>query len=1088
MASAGSIDLDLRINNRQFNKQVDGIQKQTTKAFSAMSVAVGNIVSGMIGKITSGIGNFVKDSIEAGSELSELQNVVDSVFTTMNEKVNSFAKGALDAYGLTEKQAKKMVGTFGAMSESFGYTEKQAYSMATALTGLTGDVASFYNLDIDEAYTKMKSVYTGETESLKELGVVMTQAALDQFALANGYGKTTAKMSEQEKVALRLAFVQDKLKVASGDFLKTQDSWANQARILEGQFESLKTAIGEGLINVLTPVIRVINTIMAKLVQLANAFKSFTAMITGNKNQSGAGAAMKDVSDAAGEAASSTEQVEDAANGAAKAAKAAQKSLMGFDEINKLSKTDSGSDSGGGDVSGALFDDIDFGSAVDEMENKANSAMDALLNRAKELMDLFKEGFKAGLGDDFEASLERTKEHIQNIGKSLQDIFTDPRVVESANKCFDKIAYALGQVAGSVVSIGQTIGENLFGGIDYYLDQNKDFIKDRLVGIFDATGEIAEIVGNFSQTIAEIFEVFRGDTAKQCTADFIGIFANAFLSIKQLALQVGRDVLYCITQPIIDNKDKIKQAIENTLKPLSTILSTFNTSVKATFEKVFQVYDERIRPAFEGIASGLSSLLSTILDTYNQYVAPVVDSLANTFSEVWASKIQPTIDKIIELIGKLATLVSTLFQNIVVPFINWLISTLGPVLMPLIKTIGQTVLKVIGSISTVLGGIIDILGGIIDFISGVFSGNWELCWNGIKSIFEGFCGTIEGLISGLINFITGIFSGLINILSGIVSLLWQIICGIFTTAINAITSIVSTGFNLIAGIITNINENIKFFIGTIWNMIKGILLTILDSIKTIFQTVWESIKLIITTIVNIIKTVITTVFNGIKSVIMSIFNAIKAYITTVWNEIKMVITTVINLIKLATSNGFGAMKTAISNVMSAIRSTIESTFNGIWNFMKGIINTILGGIQGLVNGVINGLNSMIRALNSVSFDTPDWVPGIGGKSFGFNIGELSTVSLPRLATGGYVRANQPQPVIVGDNKTQGEIISPENKMLEVMLEALNQFFKQLGDAGYSSRGDGEVGDIVIPIYLDGSLLDEVIVTAQQRRNLRSGGK
>ena len=188
-----------------------------------MSVAIGNIFANMATKAVESIGNFVKDSIDKGSELTELENVVDSVFTTMSDKVDTFAKNALDTYGLTEKQAKKMVGTFGAMSKSFGYSEQQAYNMSTALAGLAGDVASFYNLDIDEAYTKMKSVFTGETETLKELGVVMTQAALDEFAMSRGIGKTTAKMSEQEKVALRLAFVQDKLKTATGDVIRTQD-------------------------------------------------------------------------------------------------------------------------------------------------------------------------------------------------------------------------------------------------------------------------------------------------------------------------------------------------------------------------------------------------------------------------------------------------------------------------------------------------------------------------------------------------------------------------------------------------------------------------------------------------------------------------------------------------------------------------------------------------------------------------------------------------------------------------------------------------------------------------------------------------
>ncbi|MFR3753578.1 MAG: hypothetical protein ACLTW9_17140 [Enterocloster sp.] len=112
---------------------------------------------------------------------------------------------------LSETMAKKFTGTSGAMAKAFGFSEQAAYEMSTTLTGLAGDVASFYNISQDEAYTKLKSVFTGETESLKDLGVVMTQSALDAYALANGYSKTTAKMSEMEKVALRYKFVQDQL-------------------------------------------------------------------------------------------------------------------------------------------------------------------------------------------------------------------------------------------------------------------------------------------------------------------------------------------------------------------------------------------------------------------------------------------------------------------------------------------------------------------------------------------------------------------------------------------------------------------------------------------------------------------------------------------------------------------------------------------------------------------------------------------------------------------------------------------------------------------------------------------------------------
>lgn len=139
----------------------------------------------------------------------------------MSKQVDTFAQGAAASFGLSETMAKKFTGTFGAMAKAFGFNEKAAYEMSTALTGLAGDVASFYNISQDEAYTKLKSVFTGETESLKDLGVVMTQSALDSYTLANGFGKTTKAMSEGEKVALRYKFVQDQLALASGDFIRT---------------------------------------------------------------------------------------------------------------------------------------------------------------------------------------------------------------------------------------------------------------------------------------------------------------------------------------------------------------------------------------------------------------------------------------------------------------------------------------------------------------------------------------------------------------------------------------------------------------------------------------------------------------------------------------------------------------------------------------------------------------------------------------------------------------------------------------------------------------------------------------------------
>ena len=272
MAKAdGSVIIDTRIDTDGIDKGTKEIKKELLdvgdNAGKTSEIVGDDLVGGFkkLGKaivaagVIDAIVDFGKEAIEFGSDLEEVQNVVDVTFETMSDKVNQFAKDAQKSAGLSEKMAKQYVGTFGAMADSFGFTEQEAYEMSTALTQLSGDVASFYNLSQDEAMNKLKGVFTGETEALKELGVVMTQTALDSYALANGFGKTTAQMTEQEKVALRYQFVMDQLSAASGDFVRTQDSWANQSKILSLQWESLMATIGSGLIDTLIPGVEVIN-------------------------------------------------------------------------------------------------------------------------------------------------------------------------------------------------------------------------------------------------------------------------------------------------------------------------------------------------------------------------------------------------------------------------------------------------------------------------------------------------------------------------------------------------------------------------------------------------------------------------------------------------------------------------------------------------------------------------------------------------------------------------------------------------------------------------------------------------------------
>ncbi len=296
-----------------------------------------------------------------------------------------------------------------------------------------------------------------------------------------------------------------------------------------------------------------------------------------------------------------------------------------------------------------------------------------------------------------------------------------------------------------------------------------------------------------------------------------------------------------------------------------------DTSVKDTFEKIFQVYDEKIRPAFEGIADGLSSLLGVILDTYNQYIAPVFDELSEKFAEVWQEHVQPVIDKAVELFGKLAECVSVLWKNVLEPWLEWIVSTVVPILAPVFEILGKTVLDVFGAIADTIGGFMEILGGVLDFITGIFTGDWNKCWEGI-----------------------------------------------------------------------------------------------------------------------------TAAVNGAK------------------------------------------------DMMAGILEQITAIFRGQWNVIKSIINSILGGVEKMANGVVRAINGVIRSMNALKFDIPDWVPGMGGKSFGFNIGQVKGVSIPRLAKGGIV--STPTLAMMGENNKK-EAVVPLERNLEWRDAIAGKIVERMGAGG-----------------------------------------
>ena len=623
--NVGSVDFELLLNSNPFNKGL----KDTTNTIKSSGIE--NSLK-KIGKLAvaafsvKAIVNFGKECIDLGSDLTEVQNVVDVTFGSLNTEVNRFAENAITQFGLGQTVTKKYVGTFGAMAKAFNFSNKEALAMSETLTGLTGDVASFYNLSSDEAYTKLKSVFTGETETLKDLGVVMTQNALDQYALANGYGKTTSKMSEQEKVALRYKFVLDKLNIANGDFARTSDSWANQTRVLGLRFNELKATLGQGFINIFTPIVKGINMVLSKLQVLANAFKSFTEMIFGN---AGGDDSTSNVSNLASDASKASDAVSGIGDSAKKSAKDL-KSLASFDTAQILKKDDSDSSSSGSGSGG--IDTSGLGDLTNFAMQQANAQMDNFIKKSKELFSIFKEGFD----DAFEnTNFDGIIDSCERIKTALTEIFTDSDITEYAAEWVDTVLYNMGRMTGSVASVGVTIADNLLGGFANFLEQNEEDIQEHIMNIFSISSESWDLLGDISETFADIFAVFRGPEAKQCTADIIAIFTDGILGVYEIVGKFTNDILYIIAQPFIENKDLIKNALEGLLQPISSVLETIKQGIQDTFSKFWEVYDTYIRPAVENIKDGFSSILETILNVLNENIKPILDEWASRFDLLW---------------------------------------------------------------------------------------------------------------------------------------------------------------------------------------------------------------------------------------------------------------------------------------------------------------------------------------------------------------------------------------------------------------------------------------------------------------------
>ena len=573
MASDGVLNFETKIDEKGFNKGVKNISK-SAKGLSGSIKAIGAAaIAAAAAVVTKKLTQIASQAIELASDVQEVQNVVDTAFGSMAYKVEEFADVAIEQFGMSKLAAKQTASTYMSMGKAMGLSMDAASDMAVEIAKLTGDVASFYNLSQDLAATKLKGIWTGETEGLKDLGVVMTEANLQQYALTQGTGKAYNAMSQAEKVTLRYSYVMDALADAQGDFAKTSDSWANQTRVLSETWKELLSIIGGGLIRVLTPVITVINRILAALVTLANTFAKTIGQLFGWN---------KEVTVSAGASVEAAEGQEELAGATADAGDAASGALASFDKLNVL-QSDTG---GSGAAAGASGPQVDIVDGETNLQDNTG-VIDKLSKKVQELQPYV---------DRLRAAWDRLKTSFDNFWNSpgVQ------KIVGWVKELFDWTSTRLS--ASFILALAGAID-----GISGALDILSGFIN---IVVSLITGDFNMAATGFRTMLDGMKNILRGFGT---IVESVLIFALGHTAVEAMKTWLT-NALNWFTQTKV-----YTTGIQTVFKGVITFLKgAFSKDWKLAWEGVTKIFKGIINTITSIVESGVNMIISAINWCINQ--------------------------------------------------------------------------------------------------------------------------------------------------------------------------------------------------------------------------------------------------------------------------------------------------------------------------------------------------------------------------------------------------------------------------------------------------------------------------------------
>ncbi|MDS9263480.1 hypothetical protein RLM58_00850 [Streptococcus pneumoniae] len=650
---------------KEVENQVKGTSDQVKNATakvreqsSSIGSAFGKLAKfagfAILGKKLLDVGMYsTQTALEVSASMNQIKRQMgessQSFLKWVNDNANAMNMGVGEATNYGAVYSNLFSGFIKDTNKLSAYTAKMLQTSAV--------VAEGSGRTITDVMERIRSGLLGNTEAIEDLGINVNVAMIESTEAFKKFanGQSWQQLDYQTQQQIRLMAILEQATAKYGDTLS--NSVNGRIRLFKSLMKDAALNLGNSMLPIINAIMPVLNSFAMVLKNVTAKLAEFIALMFNKKatvkdGVGGAvgdmGNAMKDAAGGAGDLADAVDDAGDSAGGladnlgdSAKNAKKAAKELLGllgFDEINILQKPkddDAGSSGGGGKGGkgkgggGGPFKDILPEVELTDMDNKFKSIFDGLGDKLKGLFDPFKKGFDAAFRPE---GIERIKTALDQIAKTMGEIATDPRVVNAFNRMAEKIAYALGQVTGSIATIGLGIGVFLAESIANGLGRQKERIIRALVALFDNVGNLSEAVGNIAQDFSSAFyDVITSTGAVRIGSAIVSTLLSLTSTIVEVGSKLAGSLFKGFEKVVVTSAPKISSVFQSLLDTVAPVFESIERSVNKFGDGLSRVYDEHVVPAINSIANAFNGLIDIIQILWENSWQPFAEFLSGVF-------------------------------------------------------------------------------------------------------------------------------------------------------------------------------------------------------------------------------------------------------------------------------------------------------------------------------------------------------------------------------------------------------------------------------------------------------------------------